>query len=64
MARKVVIDWDECIGCGNCESVCPEVFHVNEDAAKAEVIKPEGGPEDLIEEAMDSCPVECIHWEE
>ena len=25
---------------------------------------PEGGPEDCIEEAMDTCPVECIHWEE
>jgi ferredoxin len=25
---------------------------------------PEGGPEDCIEEAMDTCPVECIQWEE
>ncbi len=31
---------------------------------KAEVILPEGGPEDCIEEAMDTCPVECILWEE
>jgi ferredoxin len=30
----------------------------------AEVIKAEGGPEDLIEEAMEVCPVECIHWED
>jgi ferredoxin len=64
MARKVAIDWDECIGCGNCAELCPEVFHLDEDAAKAEVIKPEGGPEDQIEEAMENCPVECIHWEE
>jgi ferredoxin len=28
------------------------------------VIKPEGGPEDLIEEAIGVCPVDCIHWEE
>ena len=33
-------------------------------AAEAEVIKPEGGPEDCIEEAIESCPVECISWEE
>jgi ferredoxin len=33
-------------------------------AGKAEVIKSEGGPEDQIQEAMESCPVECIHWEE
>ena len=61
MSRIVRIDEDECIGCGSCEEICPEVFKLDE---KAEVIKPEGGPEDLIEEAMETCPVECIHWEE
>jgi ferredoxin len=30
---------------------------------KAEVIMPEGDPEDLIEGAMETCPLECIHWE-
>ena len=64
MGQKVYIDEDECIGCGSCEEICPEVFKMNEDTELAEVIKPEGGPEDLIEEAMETCPVECIHWEE
>jgi ferredoxin len=64
MGKKVYIDEEECIGCGSCEEICPEVFKLNEDTDKAEVIKPEGGPEDLIEEAMTTCPVECIHWEE
>ena len=64
MSRKVYIDEDECIGCGSCEEICPEVFRLNEDTAIAKVIQPEGGPEDLIEEAMETCPVECIHWEE
>jgi ferredoxin len=27
-------------------------------------VKEEGGSEDCIEEAMSSCPVECIKWEE
>lgn len=63
MAKKVYIDEEECIGCGNCEDICDEVFVLNEKTEKAEVIKPEGGPVDLIEEAMDSCPVDCIHWE-
>ena len=64
MGRRVFIDEEECIGCGSCEEICPEVFVLNEDTEKAEVINPEGGPEDLIEEAMETCPVECIQWEE
>ena len=64
MSKRVFIDEGECIGCGSCESICPEVFVMNEETEKAEVVKPEGGPEDLIQEAMETCPVECIHWEE
>ncbi len=64
MAKRVYIDEEECIGCGSCEEICEEVFRLNEETEKAEVIMPEGGPEDLIQEAIDSCPVECIYWEE
>ncbi len=62
MSKRVYIDEDECIGCGLCEEICPEVFKLNEEADKAEVIKPEGGPEELIEEAIGTCPVDCIYW--
>ena len=64
MAKRVVIDTDECVGCESCVELCSEVFAFNEDEEKAEVIMPEGGPEDCIEEAIDSCPTECISWEE
>jgi ferredoxin len=64
MGRRVYVDEEECIGCGSCEEICPDVFALNEDTEKAEVINPEGGPEDLIEEAMEACPVECIQWED
>ena len=64
MARKVRVDEDTCIGCGTCEGICPEVFQVSEEEGKSQVINPEGGPEDLIQEAIDSCPMEAIHWEE
>jgi len=40
------------------------VFRLNEQTEVAEVIKPAGGPEDLIQQAVDSCPAECIYWEE
>ncbi len=64
MSKRVYIDEEECVGCEACVKICPEVFKFNEEGEKAEVIKPEGGPEDLIEEAMEFCPMECIHWEE
>ena len=63
MTRRVFIDEDECIGCGSCEEICPEVFRLNKKTEKSEVIKPEGGPEDLIEKAMVECPMSCIYWE-
>jgi ferredoxin len=64
MGKKVIIDEDECVGCESCVEICPEVFEFDETTEKAVVILSEGGPEDSIEEAMDACPVECIHWEE
>lgn len=64
MSRRVIIDTEECLGCESCAELCPEVFEFNENEEKAQVIAPEDGPEDCIEEAIASCPTECIHWEE
>ncbi len=63
MAKQVVIDTDECIGCETCVELCPEVFAFDEDAEKAHVIKAEGGDEDCIDEAVGSCPAGCISYE-
>jgi ferredoxin len=58
--KKVIINEDDCIGCGSCEAICPEVFKLDSKKGKSTVIRPEGGPNDLIEEAMEACPVSCI----
>ena len=63
MAKIVCIDQEECIGCGNCEALCPEVFKFDKEREKSEVIKAEGGSETCIEEAMEACPVSCIYWD-
>ena len=51
---------DSCIGCGLCESTCPEVFHIEGDAAIA--IEGEVPVEslDAASEAKDGCPVGAI----
>jgi ferredoxin len=53
---------DECIACGTCVELCPEVFTLNESLGFAQVINPGGAPDDKIQEAIDACPVTCIHW--
>ena len=63
MSGRVYVDEEECIGCGSCADICPEVFELDEETEKSRVIKPEGGPEDLIEKAMVECPMSCIFWE-
>ena len=65
MGRRIpVIVTEECIACGNCGQVCPEVFRLNESLGHSEVINPYGASEDEILDAIDQCPVQCIHWQE
>ncbi len=64
MAKKVVIDADECVACGTCVEICPDVFEMDDGDDAARVIKPSGGPDEEIQEAIDSCPVQCILLED
>ena len=50
---------EDCIGCGMCEGVCPEVFQLNTDGM-SEVV---GDPDlhaDKVQEAAAICPVNAI----
>lgn len=57
----VFVDEFSCIGCKNCANVCPKVFGIEEDFGRARAYSQSGSPE-LIQQAIDSCPVDCIHW--
>jgi len=59
---RVTVDENECIGCGVCAQICPDVFILDEEAGVSKVIRPEGA--DCAREAAESCPVTCIHIEE
>ncbi|XP_050248630.1 chaperone protein dnaJ C76, chloroplastic isoform X2 [Quercus robur] len=55
------VDEFSCIGCKNCANVAPDVFGIEEDFGRARVYSQCGNPE-LVQQAIDTCPVDCIHW--
>jgi ferredoxin len=63
MAESFYVDEVECITCGTCAEICPDCFTLEESMEAAEVTSFDC-PTDLIQEAMDNCPVTCIHWGE
>lgn len=64
MSKGVVIETEECIGCQSCVELCPDVFGFDEENEKATVLVEKGDDEACIQEAIDTCPVTCIHWKE
>lgn len=62
---KPIVDTDLCIGCGNCEDLCPEVFRLDDDGL-SRVIMESPGPElyGCVRDAEGQCPVSAISIEE
>jgi len=63
MSRGFYIDEEECIADGSCADICPDCFRYEEGMTAAQVIRFECD-EDLVQEAMDNCPAQCIHWQD
>lgn len=61
MAKTVLVDRDECISCGLCVSLAPEVFRFEE--GKSFAYNPFGAPEEKIRECIEGCPVSAISWQ-
>lgn len=64
MKRKVTIDQDECLGCEACVGLCPSLFRFNDELCKAEVIEDGDPTDECVDDAIASCPADCIHKEE
>ena len=70
---KIIFEKSKCIGCGTCASLCSKYFELKEDGkahlkdskldAKTEKEELDIKEVECVQEAIDSCPVQCIQLE-
>lgn len=60
--KAVYVDEATCIGCLHCAHVAGNTFYIEPEYGRSRVFNQDGDSEDLIQEAIDTCPVDCIHW--
>jgi ferredoxin len=63
MKKTPLFDAGECVDCEACLALCPSVFKRNE-AGYIEVADLSAYPEKEVQEAISTCPRECIKWAE
>ena len=55
---------EECISCGRCVDICPEVFEMGEEYAEVKLSPVPDDYAEAVEEAAEECPTEAIIVEE
>jgi len=60
--KGVYVDEIVCIGCKQCAHVARNTFYIEESYGKSRAIRQDADSEPVIQEAIDTCPVDCIHW--
>ncbi len=60
--KGAYVDESTCIGCKHCAHTAPNTFYIEEEYGRARVMRQDTDPENMIQEAMDTCPVDCISW--
>ena len=58
--KLLSIDQFECISCGTCVEQTDKVYVLPDDGKASPIAQ--DGPMDLIQDAIDACPVTCISW--
>ena len=62
--KAVWVDEAVCIGCRYCAHVAANTFVVEQEWGRSRAIRQDGDSTERIQEAIDTCPVDCIHWVE
>ncbi len=60
--KGVYVDELTCIGCRHCAHVARNTFFIEPQHGRARVVRQDGDVDDTIQEAIDTCPVNCIQW--
>jgi len=58
----VFVDETVCIGCGHCAFTARNTFILEAEYGRARVIAQDADQLEVIQEAIDTCPVDCISW--
>ena len=60
--QAVWVDEAACIGCRYCAHVATNTFVIEPDLGRSRAVRQDGDTSDCIQEAIETCPVDCIHW--
>lgn len=60
--KAVWVDEAVCIGCRYCAHVATNTFVVEPSWGRSRAIRQDGDSTERIQEAIETCPVDCIHW--
>ena len=60
--KAVWVDESVCIGCKYCANVASNTFVIDQEFGRSRAVKQDGDSLEIIQEAIDTCPVDCIHW--
>lgn len=61
-AQMVYVDEHTCIGCTNCAMIAQSTFFMDSEHGRARVFQQWGDDDETIQVAIETCPVDCIHY--
>jgi ferredoxin len=62
LSRIVYVDESNCIGCTNCATIARNTFYMNDEHGRARAFRQGADSEEIIDEAVSTCPVDCIWY--
>ena len=60
--QMVYVDEHTCIGCTNCACIAQSTFFMESEHGRARVFQQWGDDDETIQVAIETCPVDCIHY--